>query len=357
LLAAVGIVISEPTLSASSGSTFNFEGDPGPDECQTCIQLYATGVDTAYGYFRMGWKKLSELDPNGNECCTNGGSCPALTGCNTHVIVVNPVFTTTQNTTSVNYDGYLRGGGGGQTSSCTPPGSPLICVQHQFENHLNDGSSAVTYTIAPGATLSIAPQALRTTIRILSWPFAAGSRGVRIQLVVMGRLVGISHFYLEPGAVEAPETESTNNFDGVTLEDDQSYAASFYFAHQANIDGVARDVNVTGLRAHEFDDNAKYILIDIPVFSNFAEYTLYSYMSDLQGGGAASLTGDFWYDNRAYFIGGGAALGGLILCGVCCCIVYKVKGRKKHHHHEEQQMQTKKRRGSSSSSSSSSSKD
>jgi len=263
----------------------------------------------------------------------------------------------------VGYDGYLRGGGGGQTSSCTPPGSPLICVQHQFENALNDGSSDVVYNIAPNVIFSIAPQALRTTIRIISWPFAAGSRGVRIQLVVMGRLVGISHFYLQPGQTEAPDSESTNNFDGVTLQDDQSYQASVFFSHQANVDGVARNVNITGLRAHEFDDNARYVLIDIPVFSNYAEFTLYSYMNDLEGGGSASLTGDFWYDNRLYFIAGGAVLGGLLLCGACCCIVYKVKGRKKkyHHDHEEQQMQTTKqhtkRRSSSSSSSSSSSKD
>jgi len=334
----IGFAFTQPTLNSNEGSVFQFEENPEPGQCQVCEQMFAENQREASGYFRVAFPRIAELNATSGECCVAGGACPVGTGCNAHVINFNsPVFNVSSTSSEVYFDGNLKGGGGSQSTTCTPPGTTLICVHFQWEHVLNDGSTSVNYTIAPGAVLTIPPHTLRSTIKVFDWTFAGGSTGLRLVFQLMTRENTMKHFFLQPGRVDsATEVPGINTFTGISMEDSTGYESSVHFATKANIDGTAVDINILGLYPHEFDDNARYVYVDFPVSINSMEYSFYTSMDTLVGLGSSDL--NFLEANKFYFIAAGCVLGLALICFFCCVVFCKVK-RRDHHHHKHDEVE------------------
>jgi len=320
----INLCLGVPTLQTSKGAVFEFEGTPDAGECQVCTKIYTSGQDLSTGFFRLEWNKFAELDSTGATCCAGGSNCPYNVGCNNHVMPsIANIFAVNSTSSIVNYDGFVRAGGA-QTTACTPPGTSLICVPFEFDNVLNNQDSQITYQ-----GLTIYGQSLRTTIKISSWPFAAGSTGLLMRVLVMARLTGVQKFYKEPGHVVSDEV-STNNFDGVAMVDDLSRQAAVYFSKTALVDGVTTNVNVTGLVATAYDSNGKYVDIVFPIFNSSIEYTLNLLVPSLSGIDVPTTrvncdVGDTWCNNKTYFIIGISVGGGTLLCFGCFIMYCKAK--------------------------------
>jgi len=302
----------DPTFTVG-GASFELEGTDQIGECPVCIDYFVTSDGTSNGYWRHAIEAVYELNSNGDECCVGGGSC-ANSGCDQHVILeFDDIFTTNASLTSVVSNGNVRSGSG-QTSTCSPPGDEFfMCVNFVFTDEAIEDAQNVAIG---NYSFALQTNSFLETIRINAWPFAIGSKGLRIKLIAMNEGSTVSEFLLEPGDVQTGQTQF-NTFTGLQMEDINGNVGSLNFPPVALIDGVINVINISGYYPHEFNTNARYVYFDIPTFSNFVEFNFNMFIPSVSGTtGGTSGTGKSWISKNYIYI----IIAGAILVG-CCVFV------------------------------------
>jgi len=328
ILCLISGVISIPTFNSDGGYSYELEGvAAGNGQCEVCIDYYITSGGTTNGYFRSAYDYVIELNSTKGECCA-GGSC-ASGGCNQHVISEFPTFFSFNYTnTTAYYNGNISGGGA-QISSCTPPGtSQLICANFVFTYQLIN--TAQNYMVG-NQSFALNQDSLLVTITSNNWQFDPASWGMRLKLLVQDRLATVANFVLQPGNVATPFVEY-DNFNSAEMDPDNTAQGTggVKLCSYALVDGVAAAANISGFWAHPYDNNARYIYIDVPKFNSYMSYSFNLYFAS--GSSASTSTNNLfpplssntpgWVSEYLTYIIAIAAVFGLCAVFGCMSLIY-----------------------------------
>jgi len=264
-------------FTTSGGVVYETEGSAAvpPDYCENCVSYYEEDNGKDNGYFRYSYRDVTELDANGNECCTASPSCPANVGCNNHVISdFASVFAVTQSPDAISFTAALSANRQSSNPNCVPPGSGgIICSNFVFSYAKQESEQNVT--VALNQNMTLAKSSFRGKVKISNWPFYSTSKGLRIRVQVSCQNTRIDDFILQPGdiATSYPPV-ATSGFDSVYMIDRNGHTGAVTFSHYAIVDNNQNGVkiNVTGPYQHPYDTSARFFYVDVPKFSSSVEW-------------------------------------------------------------------------------------
>jgi len=290
------VLYSVAIVSAGSGIAFNtgelivqFDDSNANEDfhCQQCYDYELTEDASEGWHYRYAYSGFFELDHDGSECCSL--SCVAEAGtCNTHAILDFPPNLSIKQSTTEQYGAIFTGiydSESGFPSTCQPPGhGDTFCGNFQFTEYII--TSAGNVNVSQTSSIPVISQTIRNTVRMDTWPFNAGSKGMRIQLLLTVTNNNALAWRLWP-ANEPATSPQSGTFTAVSIETKQRIA-NVTFSTVARLNGSLEGipVNISGPYTL-FDPNSRYFYIDVPPFISM-EYDVFTHVDFLSLLGAAN---------------------------------------------------------------------
>mmetsp|Transcript_20623 Transcript_20623/g.28957 ORF Transcript_20623/g.28957 Transcript_20623/m.28957 type:complete len:320 (-) Transcript_20623:191-1150(-) len=274
-------------LKTSSPDSVNYYLDSYDGYCQACLGFNLANADR--GRFRFLYEEVRELDQNGTECCVPGDAgCTSGIGCNWHAYgrfakFYNQTFTNT--TARVN--GTIKSSG--NVGSC-PPGTITagsICATFDWYYELVNETTNMT---VGNYTFTLYKNMILIRFTISTWPFAAGSTGIRLKVSFGTEGTTCEHWYLNPGSDEVDNDNIdlfASNYSSCRAKDFYDHSGEVFFTPVAIRDETTVVwVPVKGPIDYSEPDSREFT-IDFPVFSKSMTYYMGATVPKASGLGKA----------------------------------------------------------------------